>query len=255
MSKHAKKLAKRNGVQTKTPLDQLWVCIQCGKTHCRPANDLHALQHFAEYNKHSLILNVKTHALYCFGCRESIEVDPEHPAFENIRQVIKQITVITNGPADVPDSDIEGLETESAPAKPVVKPNSALSSFAGVKGLNNLGNTCFYNSIVQNLVQTIPLRERFVARRDGSAPPVIAEGPTTAALHDLMVHMWTGSEKTFSPSNLLNQIGRQFVLRTHPPYTFTLTLNWPYSIVPPIQICSIQKKTSTGFARVVALFA
>ena len=55
-----------------------------------------------------------------------------------------------------------------------------------VKGLKNLGNTCFFNTVMQNLLALDGLRDHFMK------PAQFAEGPITSALRNLYVE--TSSE-------------------------------------------------------------
>lgn len=81
----------------------------------------------------------------------------------------------------------------------------------GLRGLQNLGNTCFFNSIVQNLVQTVPLRTHLVPR-DPLNPTEVAnrgkpaEDTVSAALRTTLVQMWLSDGRTYNPRPLLNAI-------------------------------------------------
>lgn len=53
------------------------------------------------------------------------------------------------------------------------------------RGLQNLGNTCYFNSVMQNLARVTTLRDHFL----GTAPAP-EEGPMTAALRAFLIAMW-----------------------------------------------------------------
>ena len=81
----------------------------------------------------------------------------------------------------------------------------------GLRGLRNLGNTCFFNSIVQNLVQTVPLRAHLVPRdpfspTEAANRPKAGEAAVSAALRSVLVQMWLGASHTYDPTVLFSAI-------------------------------------------------
>lgn len=62
---------------------------------------------------------------------------------------------------------------------------SALDVRAPPRGLVNLGNTCFFNSALQNVLRLPGLRDQLLG-----APAPVCEGPVTAALRQVMAGAW-----------------------------------------------------------------
>jgi len=73
----------------------------------------------------------------------------------------------------------------------------------GVKGLVNIGNTCFFNSIMQVLTH-ISLLRTWLLENIGNIPA--EEGRLTSALRYFFAHMWHSEESPFTPRVLFNVV-------------------------------------------------
>uniref|UniRef100_T1JHZ2 Ubiquitin carboxyl-terminal hydrolase n=1 Tax=Strigamia maritima TaxID=126957 RepID=T1JHZ2_STRMM len=152
--------------------DIVWMCLQCGHQGCgRNSNGQHALHHFKtpRSDAHSVATNTVSWEV-CYECDDEINGESNKKLSECINYIRRQGSVSKIGDTGsstsrsliekvngfpVLNGDRCKAENKDAINKPLQKKLSASSSNTTfrVKGLRNLGNTCFFNAIMQNLTR------------------------------------------------------------------------------------------------------
>lgn len=88
---------------------------------------------------------------------------------------------------------------------------AALVGYTGYTGLDNIGNTCFMNAVIQCLSNTEELRDYFISghfRDDlNEENPLGTQGKLVFAFTVLLKHLWSGSHSSYSPQKLKSMIG------------------------------------------------
>lgn len=136
----------------------LWMCLRCGTQLCGRARNKHALNHFDTPHSdcHALTANTTTWEVFCYICNNEVTASSSKKLHECIEYLKKQANLTVNtkssSPIELDFVPLKNVETETYTIKG--KEKNLSPSNPRVRGLTNLGNTCFFNSVIQCLVQT-----------------------------------------------------------------------------------------------------
>lgn len=173
--------AKEEKIEEETvEAPSIWLCLKCGHRGCdRNSQEKHALQHYntPRSDCHCLVLNLDNWSVWCYLCDDEVPYNSS----TRLGQLVDYVRKETNKQTRVQTSKIvlneekkepenKKLEKDSKNEKEKVKHVSEVNEAkvavsigtnaeVTVKGFSNLGNTCFFNAVMQNLSQTPVLRE------------------------------------------------------------------------------------------------
>lgn len=153
-------LKERNVLEGETAgVHDILVCLKCGFQGCNQAEVQHSTKHHQAHHSdsHCITISLTTWKAWCFECKEELSTHCNKKALAQTLDFLqKQSAKATSGTS----SKIIKLREEPAEYVDTQKGKSPVNStLIPVKGINNLGNTCFFNAVMQNLSQTHMLND------------------------------------------------------------------------------------------------
>ncbi|XP_055053288.2 ubiquitin carboxyl-terminal hydrolase 16 isoform X1 [Misgurnus anguillicaudatus] len=228
--------------QTESPADNemaedhretpvVWMCLKCGHRGCgRFSDNQHAIKHYEtpRSEPHCLVLSLEVWSVWCYICDEEVQYSSTGPLGQLVTNIRKQVLAepgkkTTNRKSKKDESVVENpVEQTRGEEKEEIKENQKLnskhpdtsktqkasagvSSAVSVRGLSNLGNTCFFNAVVQNLSQTHLLRDLLKEMTDGKSSLTITPAPSSQ-LEPLQIQLEKPGSLTLAMCQLLNEI-------------------------------------------------
>lgn len=147
-------------------MPRLYACVNCAAVSCHSPSSSHAAAHSQRTMPgHEISVDVDRAELFCCVCRDQIYD-------RDFDSAVVMAQTLTARDSRIPEYIRKRRRVDYRAWSPALQErllmenleNGALADFpAGLRGLNNLGSTCFMNSILQALLHTAPLRNYFLS--------------------------------------------------------------------------------------------
>ncbi|XP_072250925.1 ubiquitin carboxyl-terminal hydrolase 45 isoform X3 [Leuresthes tenuis] len=131
------------------------VCLKCGFQGCNQSGIQHAVKHQQAFHSesHCITISLSTWKAWCFECNEELSTHCNKKALAQTLDFLQKHSAKATSAASPKTIKLREEPSDYA-GPPRGKSPGIHSTLVPVKGITNLGNTCFFNAVMQNLSQT-----------------------------------------------------------------------------------------------------